>query len=111
MLSASGMSLSNGSSSLLLKVSHLVANTPYPLFECFINNCIWSTSRGSPNKESVGGLTLLGSRLSKFLSAVGSIFQILLQIVRLFRQNDYGDVSRNTQLLGTNLHCASFLTK
>ena len=59
MLSPSGMSLSNELSSVLLKVSHK------------------SASRGSPPKESIGGLTLFRSHLSKLLSAVGSIFQIL----------------------------------
>ena len=60
---------------MLLKVSHWWQDTPYPLFECFVNYFMWSTSRGSPLKESVGGLTLFRSHLSKFLSTAGSTFQ------------------------------------
>ena len=78
LLLASAMSLLNESTSLLLKVSHLVARYTDPLFECFINYFIWSTSRGSPFKKSVGGWTLFRSHLSNFVSAVGSIFQIFV---------------------------------
>ena len=79
LLSASGMFLSNEllsgmflSNGLLL--SHLVARYMYPLLQCFINYLMWSTGRGLPPKESDGGLTPFRSYLSKFLSAVGSIF-------------------------------------
>ena len=78
LLSASGMFLSNELSSVLQKVSHREKDTPYPLSECIINYFMWSTSRGSPLRESVGGLTHFRSHLSKFLSAVGSIFQIFV---------------------------------
>ena len=74
MLSASGMSLSNELSSVLLKVSHLVARYTVS----FICKCYQllhvEYKQGSPPKKSVGGLTLFRSHLSKFLSAVGSIF-------------------------------------
>ena len=41
---------------------------------------------GSPLEESVGGLTLFRSHLSKFLSAVGRIFQIFCPLeVRFFK--------------------------
>ena len=76
MLSASGMSLSNKLSSVLLKVSHLVARYTIPLIVCFIHYFMLSTSSGSPLKESIRGLTLFRSHLSKFLSTVGRIFQI-----------------------------------
>ena len=69
LLSASGLFLSND-----LLFSHLVARCMYPLLQCFINYLMWSTSRGSPLKESAGDLTLFRSHLSKFLSTVGSIF-------------------------------------
>ena len=72
MLSASGLSLSNELSSVLLKVSHLVAY--------FINYFMWSTSRESPLKGSVGDLTFFRSHLSKFLSTVGSIFLIFCPV-------------------------------
>ena len=40
----------------------------------------------SPPKESVGGLTLFRSHLSKFLSAVGSIFKFFCPLeVQFFR--------------------------
>ena len=55
-------------------VSHLVDRYMYPLPQCFINYLMWSTSRRSPLKENVGGLTLFRSHLSKFLFIVGSIF-------------------------------------
>ena len=55
LLKASGMFLSNELSSLLLPVSHLVARYTIPLVEHFINYFMWSTSRGSPLKESVDG--------------------------------------------------------
>ena len=54
-------------------VSHLVDRYTYPLPQGFINYLAWSTSRRSPLKESVGGLTLFRSYLFKFLSTVGSI--------------------------------------
>ena len=62
--------------------SHLVARYTYPLLQCFINYLLWSTSRGSPLKESVGGLTLFRSHLSKFLSTVGSISFKLFVLLR-----------------------------
>ena len=79
LLSASGMLLSNEllSGMLLsndLLLSHLIARYTYPLLQCFINYFMWSTSRGSPLKESVGGLTLFRSHLPKFLSSVSTIF-------------------------------------
>ena len=64
----SGMFLSND------LLPHLVATNTSTSLQCFINYLMWSTSRGSALKESVGGLTLFRSHLSKFLSTVGGIF-------------------------------------
>ena len=67
-------------------VSHLVDRYTYPLPQCFINYLMWSTSRWSPLKESVGGLTLFMSHLSKCLSTVGSIpfkfFPVVVQFLK-----------------------------
>ena len=71
LLSASGMSLSNELSSVLLKVSHLVSNKLYSLFECLIIYFMWSTSRGHLFLSA--GYDTFRSHLSKLLSTVGSI--------------------------------------
>ena len=78
LLSASGMSLSNESSSLLLKVSHLVARLYRTLYlNVLLIGCIWNAGRG---------LTLFRSHLSKILSAVGRIFQIFCPLeVQFFK--------------------------
>ena len=60
------------------QVSYLVARYTITLYfdVLLITALVWSTSRGSPLKESVGDLTPFRSHLSKFLTAVGSIFQM-----------------------------------
>ena len=78
LLSASGMFLPNESSSLLLKVSNLVARYTISFILMFYQLLHLEYKQGSPLKESVGGLTLFRSHFSKFLSAVGGIFQIFL---------------------------------
>ena len=77
LLSTFGMSLSNELSSMLLKVSHLVARYTVPYLNVLLITS-YGVQTGSPLKDSVGGLTLFRSHLSKLLSTVGSIFQIFL---------------------------------
>ena len=84
LLSASGMSLSNELSSVLLKVSHLVARyiVPFIWDVLFITSC--RVQAGSPLKESAGVwhfLVPIFILISKVLSAVGSFsnFFVLLR--------------------------------
>ena len=86
MLSASRMSLSNELSSVLLKVSHLVARYSISFICKFYQLLHVEYKQVSPPKERVGGLTLFRSHPSMFLSAVGSIFHIFCPLeVQLFR--------------------------
>ena len=67
-------------------ISHLLDRYTHPLPQCFINYLMWSTSRRSPLKESVGGLTLFRSHLSKFLSILGSISFKIFPVEVQFRK-------------------------
>ena len=67
-------------------VSHLVDRYTYPLPQCFINYLMWSTSRRSPLKESVGSLTLFRSHLSSFcplwVAFLSNFFPVEVQFLK-----------------------------
>ena len=76
LLSASGMSLSNKLSSVLLKVFHLVARYIVPFMWMFYLLLDAEYKQGGHLLKRVLGSDTFRFHLSKFLSAVGGIFQI-----------------------------------
>ena len=85
LLSASGLSLSNELSSMLLKVSHLVARINVPVIWIFLLTTSCGVQAGGHLLKRVL-LTVFRSHLSKFLSTVGSIFQIFCPLeVQFFK--------------------------